>query len=256
MQDKQKKAGLNEERSIDLLRLVQVLWKRAWLILLVALLCGVIVFAYSKLFIAPSYRSSFTAYVNNRINTAEGQGNSTSTADITASRSLTYLYQEIIRSRSVLMSAAAECGVQMSYSQLLKNVSTSVATNAAIISVSVDAPSAQEAELLASAIAAVAPEQVARVVDGSSMRIVDYPIKPVAPFAPNSMEHAMLGFFVGLLLAVLCVILFDLIVDKVESPKEMEIRYDIAVVGIIPDMHQADKHQYGDAQDSVRRKSV
>ena len=244
MQDKQKKAGLNEERSIDLLRLAQVIWKRAWLILLVALLCGVIVFAYSKIFIAPSYRSSFTAYVNNRINTAEGQGSTTSSADITASRSLTYLYQEIIRSRSVLMSAASECGVQMSYSQLLKNVSTSVATNAAIISVSVDAPSAQEAE------------QLARVVDGSSMRIVDYPIKPVAPFAPNSMEHAMLGFLVGLLLAVLCVILFDLIVDKVESPKEMEIRYDIAVVGIIPDMHQADKHQYGDAQDSVRRKSV
>ena len=85
MQDKQKKAGLNEERSIDLLRLAQVIWKRAWLILLVALLCGVIVFAYSKIFIAPSYRSSFTAYVNNRINTAEGQGNTTSSSDITAS---------------------------------------------------------------------------------------------------------------------------------------------------------------------------
>lgn len=241
MQEKQMKTAVIAERSIDIVRLVQVLFKRSWLILLVAVLCSVVIFSCSKLFVAPSYRSSFTAYVNNRINTVEGQ-DMTSTSDISASRSLTYLYQEIILSRSVLMDAAAACGMEAPYASLIKRVSTSVATNAAIISVSVEADSPQEAERLASAIAEVAPEHVARVVDGSSMRIVDYPVLPTKPFAPNSWQHACVGFVVALAVMAAAVILMDVIVDKVESPREMEERYGITVVGVIPDMAQADKY--------------
>ena len=174
-------------------------------------------------------------------------------SDISASRSLTYLYQEIILSRSVLMDAMAECGSQVSYSTLAKNVTTSVATNAAIITVYVSAETPEEAMQLATAIATVAPEHVARVVDGSSMRIVDYPVKPGAPYAPNSWRYAFMGFLAALLVGCVIVVLFDVIVDKVASAAEIEDRYGIAVVGIIPDMQQADKYQYS-AADTARRK--
>ncbi len=253
MQENQKRNMSSTERTIDLMRVFRVLLKRAWMILLIAVLCGVVVFGLSKLFIKPSYRSSFTAYVNNRMTTAEGQSNMTS-SDITASRSLTYLYQEIILSRSVLLDAAADCGMDTTYAALLKNVSTSVATNAAIISVYVEADSPKEAEQLASAIAAVAPEHVARVVDGSSMRIVDYPVMPQSPYAPNSVHHAVMGFVIALLVCCIGVILFDVIVDKVASGAEIEDRYGIALVGMIPDMQQADKYQYSAASVTPRRK--
>lgn len=253
MQDKHTKPSLVHERSIDLTRLVLVLLKRAWLLVLVAVLCAGMIFAFSKIFITPMYRSSFTAYVNNRINTTEGQ-NSTSSSDLTASKTLTYLYQNIILSRSVLMDAAEKCGINDSYATLRENVSTSVASNAAMISVSVDAADPQKAERLAAAIAEVAPVHVARVVDGSSMRIVDYPVLPQGPFAPNSMRLAGLGFMVALLVGAVLVILSDIIVDKVDSAKEMEERYSIAVVGVIPDMAVADKHESSADADKRRRK--
>ena len=240
------------ERSIDIMRLLRVLLKRIWIILLIAVLCAVMAFGYAKIFVTPTYRSSFTAYVNNRMTTTEGQSNMTS-ADISASRSLTYLYQEIILSRSMLMDAANACGLQVSYATLTKNVATSVSSNAAIISVYVSAKTPEEAMRLASAIATVAPEHVERIVDGSSMRIVDYPVQPNAPYAPNTMRYAMMGFLTALLLGCAGVILFDVIVDKVASATEIEERYGIAVIGIIPDMQQADKYQYS-STDAARRK--
>ena len=252
MQDNQKKNAAMVERSVDIIRLLRALAKRAWIILLIAVICAVMTFSYAKLFVTPTYRSSFTAYVNNRITGAEGQSNMTS-ADISASRGLTYLYQEIILSRSVLMDAATACGLNVSYSTLSKNVTTSVATNAAIITVYVSAESPEEAVELASAIAAAAPDHVARVVDGSSMRIVDYPVKPGAPYAPNSARYGLIGFVIALLAGCTVVILIDVVADKVASASEIEERYGIAVIGIIPDMQQADKYQSA-AADTARRK--
>lgn len=251
MQENQKKSAASTDRSIDVMRILRVLLKRIWIILLIAVWCAVAVFGYTKLFVKPVYRSSFTAYVNNRMTTNEGQNNMTS-SDISASRGLTYLYQEIILSRSVLMDAAADCNMQTAYGTLQKNVSTSVATNAAIITVYVSASTPEEAQKLATAIASVAPDHVARVVDGSSMRIVDYPVKPTAPYAPNAQRNAVVGFVAALLVGCMVVIVFDLIVDKVDSATEMEDRYGIAVIGVIPDMQQADKYQY--AADTARRK--
>ena len=241
-----------KEYTVDMRRVLQVLWKRAWIIILVAILVGVGVFVGAKLFVMPRYSSSFTAYVNNRHSTLEGQG-STSSSDISASRNLTYLYEEIIVSRSVLTDAALNCNLNYSYNQLRSMVKTSVSSNAPIITVSVEARDPQQAQQLAEAIAAASPRHVERIVDGSSMRIVDSPVLPMEPFAPNSVRSGMLGAAVALILTIAIVILFDMIVDKVDAPKELEDRHGLAVVGVIPDMVQADKYEHSTAS-SARRK--
>lgn len=251
MQDIQ---GKNEsrERTVDLLRLGQVLWKRAWIIILVAVLVGAVALVGSKLFMTPLYKSNFTAYVNNRQSTAEGQS-VTNSGDITASRNLTYLYEEIIVSRTVLLDAAEDCGMTYSYSQLRSMVKTSVSTTAAIINVTVEAEDPRQAQQLAAAIAVTASEHVERIVDGSSMRIVDAPVLPTAPFAPNCFKIGLIGGLIALVVCALAVILFDVIVDKVNAPRELTERHGLAVMGVIPDMLQADKFTHT-APVSGRRK--
>ena len=252
MQEIQGKNG-TKEHTVDMVRVAQVLWKRAWIIILVAVLVGVMVFVGTKLFVTPRYSSNFTAYVNNRQSTVEGQ-TITNSGDITASRNLTYLYEEIIVSRSVLLDAGMNCNLHYSYNQLRSMVKTSISNNAPIISVSVEAEDPQLAKQLAAAIAAAAPRHVERIVDGSSMRIVDAPILPSEPFAPNCFRAGMLGAAVALILTMAIVILFDMIVDKVDAPKELEIRHGLAVVGVIPDMMQADKYEHSTSASSARRK--
>lgn len=241
MHENQKKNAMQRERSIDLTRLVKAVAKRLWLIVIVSVLCGIVVFAGAKMFMTPMYRSSFTAYVNNRTDSQ----NTTTSADLTASIGLTYVYQEIVLSRSVLMTAAEQCGLDYKYESLKGRVSFELAATSAYITVSVSSADPEEAVQLAQAIARVAPEQVSRVVENSSMRIVDDPVKPERAYAPNCRRLAALGAIGMFVLLTAVVVLVDIVSDKVESAKELEDRYDIAVVGIIPDMAHADKYAYG-----------
>ena len=52
--------------EIDVLQLVKVLWKRKFVITLVALVAGVTAFAYSSFVIKPQYASTTRIYVVNR----------------------------------------------------------------------------------------------------------------------------------------------------------------------------------------------
>lgn len=224
-----------EEKEVDVFRILQILWKRAWVIVLATAIFGIAALAYSSFFVTPTYRSYFTAYVNNRVENYEGNG-STTTSDLNASIGLTYLYQDIIVSRSVLLDAAENCGLDYSYSQLKQMVSTTASDDSALISVYVVDTDPVLATRLAAAIADVAPGHVERMRDGSSMRILDAPVQPTSKYAPSNTKYTMLGAVIGFVLSVVCVLVTDLLNDKVQDADELERRHHIVVIGVIPDL--------------------
>lgn len=237
-----------EEREINIFRLLQILWKRAWMIVIVTMIFGVVAYLYSACFIAPTYRSYFTAYVNNRGEGAE-EGVTTTTSDLSVSAKLTYLYESIIVSRSVLMDAAELCDINYSYKTLKNIVSTTVDADSALITVYVSDTDPARATQLAEAIAEVAPGHVERIRDGSSMRILDAPVQPTQKSAPSNTNNAIKGALIGLVLSMALVVVVDIINDKVRDAEELEYRHGIIVIGVIPDLGMADTtggygHQY------------
>jgi capsular polysaccharide biosynthesis protein len=197
-------------------------------------------FIVSSTLITPVYRSGFITYVNNKLEISNS-GNTT-VSDLNASYALAYTYESIITSRSVITESVELCKQNGTYpvgDGVAYRISTSVAEKAPIISVYVETPDADFARDLATAIAQVAPKHVERVVEGSSMRIVDEPIRPNSPSAPNNLQNALFGAVVGFLLACLAVIALEFYLDKVQSTEDLERRYDIPALGTIPDMDQA-----------------
>lgn len=250
MQEQQmnEKEGL----TIDLSRVVQALLKWAWVIVAAALIFGLVAWIFSATMITPTYRSGFTAYVNNKQTTTSG---STTTSDLNASIALAYVYGEIIQSRTVLSEAAEKCGLDYSYKNMSGKVSISVSNTTAIINVYVEDTSPETAMALAAAIADVAPDHVARVVDNSSMRIVDEPILSTSQYAPNNGTNALIGALLGILAAVAVVIVLEVLNDYVQSGEELEKRYGVIAIGVIPDMEQAEKihSNYGYARAGGRK---
>lgn len=244
MNERQNNIQQSEEREINTLRLLRILWKRVWLIGVITVICGVAAYLCSVSFITPTYRSSFTAYVNNRVENVEGNG-STTTSDLNASIGLTYLYQDIIISRSVLMDAAEACGLDYDYEKLQKKVKTEVSSDSALITVYVTDKDPVLATQLASAIADVAPGHVERVRDGSSMRILDAPVIPDEKHAPSNGKNAVMGAMIGFIVVVLFVLTIDLLNDKVSSSDELEQRYHIVAIGVIPDLSITDSSSFG-----------
>lgn len=239
------------EREIDLVRIGQVLLKRAWLIIAVTLLFGLVAFAYSSLFITPKYRAYFTAYVNNRISTESVQ---TTTGDMSASMGLVYVYQDIITSRSVLAPAAENSGAN--YSEIAKGVTAAVSDTAPVVTVIVETESTKLSLAVAQQIAELAPAKVAEVVEGSSMRIIDSPVALRKASSPDITKNTLVGLALGLVLSTLVLVIADLVYDDVQSSADMERRYNLPVIGHIPDMLQAEKNadRYGYRKAGAERK--
>ena len=223
-----------EERKFDLVRLALALVKKAWVIVLVAVVFGIAAYIYSACFIAPTYRSSFTAYVDSRGENLENSVNPST--DLTVSGKLTYLYQDIILSRSVLLDAVEQCGLDYGYVTMKNMVRTSVDTNSALITVTVSCNDPDHATQLATAISQVAPGHVARIREGSAMRILDEPIRPTQKSAPSNTNNAIKGALIGFVLSVVLVIVVELLNDKVRDADDLESRYGLTAIGVIPDL--------------------
>ena len=248
----EQKMNDNEGFTIDLNRVVQALLRWAWVIVAATVVFGLVAWIYSATMITPMYQSSFTAYVNNK---QSATSNSTTTSDLNASIALAYVYGEVIQSRTVLVEAAEKCGIGYSYNALASKVSIAIGDTTAIISVYVVDPDPEVATALAAAIADVAPAHVARVVDNSSMRIVDAPILPTAPYTPNNGKNATMGALIGTLVAIALVVFLEVFSDCVQSGEELEKRYGVIIIGVIPDTEQAEKvhSNYGYARAGGRK---
>lgn len=249
MQENRTESG--QTREIDVMRLVRMLWKRVWIIVAAAVFVGVLAWGYSSLFVEPTYRTQFTAYIANRELSVENTN--TSTSDLNASRGLMYVYQEIVVSRAVLIQAATECGLyDQGYSLLSNMVKANVSDSAPILTVYVETKDPQLSKQLADAVAQVAPEQVAQVVAGSTMTLIDAPYTPTSPYSPNIARNTFYGFVIGMLLAIIVLIIMDLIYDHVLEGDDLEGRYHIPVVGRIPDVTLAQKNDFKYGQNKER----
>ena len=178
---------MNQEEyaEIDLLKLIKALWSKALVIIFVAVLFAAGVFAYTLFFISPAYDATASIYVNNSSFTFGSTSFSISSSELNASNSLVNTYIYILKSRTTLEDVIAKADLPYSYEGLSKMITTRTVTGTAAFDVTVRSSSPIEAEHIANVIAEVLPDRIAEIVDGSSVRIVDYAIVPAHRAAPS-----------------------------------------------------------------------
>ena len=230
------------EREIDIIPILKELIKKLWLIVLVGLVVGGAVFGGAKVFIKPTYRSGFTAYVNNRQTSKENTDFLTS-SDLSASKQLVLTYQKILTSNTILTASAKAMDLDVSYASLKSRVSTEVKDETEIISVYVEDKDPQLAYDYAQAISKTAPQYMAQIVEGSSMKIIDYPEFSDRRFQPSYTRFGLIGFLIGALVVIVLVVIRYFMDDTVKSENDIETRFNIPILGVIPDISKASKNR-------------
>ena len=225
------KSERNKEIQIDLMPVLKAIWSKLWLIVLVGVLFAGMAFAATKVFIKPTYRCSFTAYVNN-----QHKSDSLSYQDINAGKQLVDTYVNVIRSNKILTAAAESIGLDIPVGTLKSTVTASVQGETEVIAVNVEHRDPQTAYILANAIANTAPAYMSDIVEGSSMKIIDYPVYSDKRFKPNYIKYLLLGFLLGAVLVIIKVIVSTLTDDKVKSVQDIEDRFSLPILGVIPDV--------------------
>lgn len=245
----------NGEIEIDLLQLFRALWRNALVIILIAILFGGLAFGGTYMFISPKYEASAMMYVNNSSVSFGNTSVSITSGELSAAQTLVNTYIVILKSRTTLDEVIQESGVPYTVEQLAKMVTASAVSGTGIFRISVESSSPTEAELLANTIARVLPDRISDIMDGSSVRIVDYAIVPAHRSSPSYTKNTAIGVLVGVVLVAGIICLREILTSGedviIHTTDDLnELFPDIPVLAVVPDMRNTSKKGYYSAYSS------
>lgn len=242
--------------EIDLLRLMRTLWHRAWAIVLAMLLCGAAAFSYTRFLVTPLYESSALMYVNNSSITVGST--SVSLSDLTASQSLVDTYIVILKTRLTLNDVIQQAEVDYSYEDLRDMISASPVNSTEIFEITVTSPSPSEAERIANTIVKILPEKISEIMDGSSVRVVDFAVQPTEKSSPSITKNVALGLIAGMILSCGAILLSELLDEQIRDEEYLTQTYELPVLAAVPDLlkpGEVSKYSYGGYYAARRRGS-
>lgn len=229
----------NEELEIDLLQLIQALWRKAWLIILVTAIFGVVTLAGTLLFVKPTYKAQAMLYVNSSNISVGNTKLSISSSELSAAKTLVDTYIVILNTRTTMEEVIQQAGVDYTYEQIKGMIDASAVNDTEIFSIDVISTSPQEAELIANTIARILPERIGAIVEGTSARIVDYAVVPAEKHGPSLGKNAVIGALLGFVLICGIIVVMELLDEQIHDSDYLSQTYDIPVLAVIPDLLSA-----------------
>lgn len=226
--------------EIDLLHLLQVFWKKAWVIGLAAFLCGVLGFGYSTFCLKPLYQSKVMVYVNNHHISLDTHSVSISSGDLSASKSLVDTYIVILKTRRTLNEVIRRAGLSKTYEELSAMIGAEALNGTEIFTITVTSPNPYEAKAIVNTVADVLPEKIAEVVEGTAGKIVDYGVVNTNKVSPVRTKYTAIGLVIGAVLACGVLTVLDLMNDLIRDESYLE-RYEFPVLAVIPDLAENEK---------------
>lgn len=220
--------------EIDLLKLAGALWHRVWAIILTMVLFGGAAFSYACFFVTPLYESSALMYVNN--SSFSVGSTAISLSDLNASKSLVDTYLVIMKTRMTLNEVIEQAQLNYSYEELRGMIHAASVNGTEVFSITVTSPDPQEAETIANTIVEVLPRKIEKIMDGSSVRAVDYAVVPDRKSSPSITRYTVIGLALGFLASSAIIVLIELMDDQIRSEDDLAQSYDIPLLASIPDL--------------------
>lgn len=221
--------------ELDLRQLIVAVLCKWWLIAACALVMGGVSYFYTSHFITPLYRASVSIYVNNVSEKAENTSEYISGSNLATSQRLVTTYVNIIKSNTVLRKVVEQSGLDLTVEQVRGMMTASSVDNTEMFNIYVSSPSPERAAQVANAIAEVAPDEIANILEGSSTKIIDYAEVPKFRYTPSFRRNTFIGCCVGGTLAVAYVALWTVLDKRIKGEDDLERLFDLPVLGVIPE---------------------
>lgn len=237
-----KRTKNNEEFvEVNAKRLWDAVLSKSWLIVLTSLLCAVVVFVATYLFVTPLYQSSAMFYVNNSSISVGDASLSIDSGDISASKSLVNTYIVILDTRETLGAVIDYAGIDRTVGEVRDMIEAKPIDDTEVFRVVVTSPSAKEADTIADAISYILPKRISTIVEGTSAKVVDSPIKATNPSSPSYMMNTLIGFLIGFVLSAGFVIFQELFDSTVRSDEDINQVCKHPILASVPDMNAPSK---------------
>lgn len=222
------------EIEIDLWELIREIWGRIGYVICAAFAMAMLFILFDKVIVTPQYVSTTKMYV-----LAQQDSSKLTSSDLQASALITQDYAELIKSRKVTESVISQLGLtsgdeMMTHEQMLEKLTVETTSNTRIVTIKVEDPDPYVACEIANAIRDAAAEHIQNVMMTEAVNVVDEANIPKDPSSPNTMRDAVIGGFLGMIIAMAVIIISYLMNDTIKTSEDIEKYLGLGVLGIIP----------------------
>ncbi len=241
MEEKEKKAAGAE---LDIKRIALTMVRKWWIIAIVGALCAAIAFVWTFYYITPQYKSSTKFYVNSTTVSFGDVSVGLSMGDLSAAQELVNSYIVILQSRETLNAIIDYADLNMTADGLRGMISASSVNGTEVFEVVVTHPDPYLARDLAYAVAEVLPNRINQIIDGTSAKVVEWPIVAASPSSPSYTTNTMIGLLAGALVSMLAIFLYVVFDVTIRSDEDIARICESPVLAAVPDMSSRTKGGY------------
>lgn len=231
--------------NISIYHLFRLLIKNIFVIVLVALVCGISAFGYCKYFVEEKYAATGSVLVTNgAILYEDDNSGSIKSSDIAASINLLTTIKDILSTNDIYKKLSEELNGEYTYTQLKSFATISKREdNSLFIDVRFQTNDKAKTVKITNTFLQLAPDYIGKFIPHSATTAVtmaDNAFK-TSPKVTSTVVSAML---VGAILCYAVVYLISLSNVTIESEDDFKDHYDIPVLGNVPDFSEAQSKKY------------
>lgn len=220
--------------EIDIMHLLGRIWRKKFLILMVASFFATVGLVLSLFVLKPEYTSTTRIYVVNKNNDAANL----TTQDLQIGDYLVKDYQEIIKSKDVLATVIEDQKLRLTTAELSQKITISNQANTRVISIAVEDGDPKAASEIANAIREVAADKIKAITRIEEVTVLEKAEPSSSPSSPNIKRNTLLALLLGVFLAVSGILLAEVLDDTVKRPEDVEEVLKMTLLGVVPDVEK------------------
>lgn len=223
---------MDQELTLDIKEIFQIIRKRLWVILLITFLFTTTSGVISCFVITPTYRATATIIIGN--STKQSGEYQYDIRDVLLFKQLIKTYERIAYSRTVAEKAARNLGQGVTPEEVLSKITVITGTDTQIMEITATSTSNEDAKRTANALSDAFLDEAMRVFPTGNVQIMDRAILPRYPISPKPIRNMAIAFLLGLLLSLGIILLKEYLDNTIKTESDINYLLGIPVIGIIP----------------------
>ena len=225
---------VQEEHFVSAGDVLRSLWRRLWVVLLIAAICTGAAVGFDLLR-TPTYEATIKILVGQK---QESEVPSSLGGDVMGLQQLTQTMTQAVATRPVAEAVIDELNLDISSGEFLGNLSVAQITETQFIEVSYEDESPAKARQIADTVGTVFSEQVSEVspsANSITATVWEEAALPGAPASPTPVRDGLIALILGGMLGIGLALLLEQLDDRWRSPEEVERVSGVPTFGIIPE---------------------
>ena len=228
--DDNKRAGENEELTIDLYEILY-LFRQKIVFIIIALLVGAIAAGLvTKFLITPKYSATSKIYI-----VSSSSSSVVNLSDLQIGTNLAPDYRELMTARPLLLTVISNLNLPYTPGQLKSMLTVANTSGTRILTVTATGPDPQEAMAIANELARDAVEWLPEIMNSNAPSVYEDAIVPSSPSSPNMIMNIMIGALAVALLYCAFEVIRYLHDDTITSSEQMERLFGTMPLATIPE---------------------